>query len=287
MTGGFLSHLASAAVYIERHIKAGLSLDRISSDLYLSKFYLDRAFKAITGQTLMRYIAGRKLAMSLNELLNTSLRVIDIAHEYGFQFEQSYIRAFKREYGITPDGFRKTRCELKVTPAINTDDIKATADNAVLIKPVMTVKPSFFAVGSRCHVDEAAYIDTSYLTDFANDFYDNKRLLIENVINDRVYYGHVLYDWPYVYYTSCVETPEDEPVPEGLTKIHIPENQYWAFKYIGLHNPRKTTFRDFLHIYQAAEQWLPRQAPRAYHFEKIDSDACDENYCELDLYYPI
>jgi AraC family transcriptional regulator len=84
-----------------------------------------------------------------------------------------------------------------------------------------------------------------------------------------------------------VETPEDEPVPEGLTKIHIPENQYWAFKYVGLHNPRKTTFRDFVHIYQAAEQWLPREAPRPYHFEKIDDDACDENYCELDLYYPV
>ena len=79
MTGGFFSHLASAAVYIETHIKADLSLDRISSDLYLSKFYLDRAFKAITGQTLMRYIAGRKLATSPNELLNTRLRVMGYA----------------------------------------------------------------------------------------------------------------------------------------------------------------------------------------------------------------
>ncbi len=288
MAVGILDYIQNTAEYIEKNIKQELSLEKISEEAELSKFYLNRIFSAITGQTLMAYVNSRKLVSSLNELLYTDMRIIDIACEYGFSFENSFIRSFKREFGITPDRFRRTKCELPTTALITSGILSAISEKSLLIKPTMIFKPAFHIIGDQCRVDESAYVATSYLTEFANDFYDNKMPLIGNK-NEQVYYGHCLYVGSgYCDYTAGVETPENESPLEGLTAIRIPANTYWVFKYIGLHSPRKTTFLDFYHIIEASGKWFDiagYQVP-IYHFEKIDDDICTESYCELDLYFP-
>lgn len=40
--------------------------------------------------------------------MQTEKRVLDIAIECGYEHEQTYIRAFKREYGITPGECRQS-----------------------------------------------------------------------------------------------------------------------------------------------------------------------------------
>jgi AraC family transcriptional regulator len=52
-------------------------------------------------------------------LLYTDKNILDIALDYGFDYEQSYIRAFKREFGITPGGLRKNGQMVKITPPFN------------------------------------------------------------------------------------------------------------------------------------------------------------------------
>jgi AraC family transcriptional regulator len=44
------------------------------------------------------------------------MNIVDIAIEYGFDYEQSYIRSFKREFGITPGSLRKNGQIVKTTP---------------------------------------------------------------------------------------------------------------------------------------------------------------------------
>lgn len=48
----------------------------------------------------MEYVQSRKLTSSLNELLSTNMRIIDIGLNYGFDYEQSYIRAFRRNLAL-------------------------------------------------------------------------------------------------------------------------------------------------------------------------------------------
>jgi AraC family transcriptional regulator len=57
----------------------------------------------------MEYVGGRKLAHSLNTLLNTDLHILDIAYNYGFEHELSYIQAFSKEFSCTPEEARKTK----------------------------------------------------------------------------------------------------------------------------------------------------------------------------------
>lgn len=98
---------------IEEGIRDGINVDAIAKQHTLSERHLQRLFKLAFNQSLGFYIRSRKLAASIEDLLNTNLNVLDIALDYGFEHEQSYIRAFKREFGITPGNFRKTRQTIK------------------------------------------------------------------------------------------------------------------------------------------------------------------------------
>jgi len=68
---------------------------------------LQRLFRSAYNQPIGLYIRSFKLTASINDLLNTDSNILDIALGYGFNYEQSYIRAFKRKFGITPGKLRK------------------------------------------------------------------------------------------------------------------------------------------------------------------------------------
>jgi len=286
-----LDYVSNAASYIEKNIKSELCLDTISADLFISKFYLNRIFSAITGQKLMSYVNGRKLMHSLDALLHTENRILDIALEYGFHYEKSYVRAFKREFGMTPGAYRKTKCELKTTPVVNTNNLIAISEKAIIMEPCMIVKPAFFLIGNRCYVDSTAYESTNYVAEFANDFYFNGRQTIDGRVIDESYYGHVRYgENAHNYYTASVEVQSDAQPPEGMVKLEVPASGYWVFRYVGLFAPEKMTFMDFAHIFGHVYKWFETagQEPTfPYHFEKISERFKNRPYCELDLYFPI
>jgi AraC family transcriptional regulator len=92
---------------IEKGVKEGVNLNTLAERYALSERHLRRLFKFTFKQTLADYIRSRKLEASLDDLLKTNSTLFDIALEYGFEYEQSYRRAFKHEFGITPGKYRK------------------------------------------------------------------------------------------------------------------------------------------------------------------------------------
>ena len=100
--------LESVLVEIENGISEGIDANTIAKKNSLSETHLRRLFRFTYSQTITKYIRSKKLKASLDDLLKTDLNVLDIALKYGFEYEQSYIRAFKREYGLTPGCLRKS-----------------------------------------------------------------------------------------------------------------------------------------------------------------------------------
>ena len=90
-------------------VRAGINVGILAKRYSLSYRHIQRIFKTAFKQTLADYIRSRRLVASLDDLLKTDLKLFDIALEYGFGYEQTYIRAFKREYGITPGHLRKSK----------------------------------------------------------------------------------------------------------------------------------------------------------------------------------
>jgi len=111
--------LEGVLAIIEKKLQEGINADPIAGEFDISLRHLQRLFKIVFNKSIGSYIRSRKLAASINDLLNTDMNVLDIALDYGFEYEQSYIRSFKREYGITPGDLRKTGKILKITPPLN------------------------------------------------------------------------------------------------------------------------------------------------------------------------
>ena len=94
---------------IERTLKVDVDTEYLAEKFDLSQTHLRRLFRVAFGQSIGAYIRSRKMAASVDDLLKTNFNILDIAFEYGLDYEQSYIRAFKREYGLTPGDLRKSK----------------------------------------------------------------------------------------------------------------------------------------------------------------------------------
>ena len=113
--------LKNVLIDIEEGIREGINADTLAKKHTLSSIHLQRLFKLTFNQPLGTYIRSRKLTASLESLLGTDSTLINIALDYGFEYEQSYLRSFKREFGVTPGAIRKTGRTVKVTPPLNGD----------------------------------------------------------------------------------------------------------------------------------------------------------------------
>jgi AraC-like DNA-binding protein len=66
-------------------------------------------FWAVTGHSYKEYLVARRLAESLRLLSATETRIIDIALEVGYGSHESYSRAFRERFGLSPRAYRRTR----------------------------------------------------------------------------------------------------------------------------------------------------------------------------------
>ena len=100
--------LENVLVDIEEGIGRGIYSGILAEKHALSEGHLRRLFRSTFKQSLGGYIRSRRLTASINDLLKSNSNILDIALKYGFCYEQSYINAFKREFGMTPGDFRKS-----------------------------------------------------------------------------------------------------------------------------------------------------------------------------------
>lgn len=84
-----------------------LTLQQLARRMGYSEYYISRKFTQTTGMRLRDYLRYRKLAFALKELRDTNRSILDIAVEFGFSSHESFTRAFKEAYGITPSQYRQ------------------------------------------------------------------------------------------------------------------------------------------------------------------------------------
>jgi len=95
--------------YIKQNYKEKLTLDDISSYVYLSKSYLSKIFKDEMKCTITNYINSVRVEKSKQLLADSSLSLADIAYFVGFEDQSYYTKVFKKITGVSPGKYKNIK----------------------------------------------------------------------------------------------------------------------------------------------------------------------------------
>ncbi len=94
-------------VYIEDNYNdPNLGLASIASSLCMTESYISSFFKQSNGTNIHRYIEQKRMSRAVELLKSTSLTTAEIAERVGYCNINTFYKAFKRCYGITPRGYK-------------------------------------------------------------------------------------------------------------------------------------------------------------------------------------
>ena len=99
--------------YVEEHITEPITLRMLAEAANYSPWHAERVFKELTGQTPFEYLRAVRLARAAARLRDTEERIIDVALDFVFGSHEGFTRAFSRQFGVTPQHFRKHRSPIR------------------------------------------------------------------------------------------------------------------------------------------------------------------------------
>jgi AraC family transcriptional regulator len=91
---------------IERNYSRDISLGDIANACGVSKFHLAHAFGQSTGTSVMQFLRGRRLSEAARRLAAGAGSILDLALESGYDSHEAFSRAFKMQFGVTPEAVR-------------------------------------------------------------------------------------------------------------------------------------------------------------------------------------
>ncbi|WP_280738089.1 MULTISPECIES: AraC family transcriptional regulator [unclassified Enterococcus] len=96
--------------YISAHLANPLTLEEMEKVFFVSKYYITREFKKHTGITFHQFVMKKKLLYAkqlLKEYRSSSM----VYSKCGFQTYSHFLKAFKKEFSMTPKEFLRKENE--------------------------------------------------------------------------------------------------------------------------------------------------------------------------------
>jgi AraC family transcriptional regulator len=101
--------LANKALFvIERNLHRDLPLEQIAKYCDVSRFHLAHAFGEATGRSVIEYVRARRLTESAYALAAGANDILGVALDTGYASHEAFSRAFKAQFGKTPEDIRKS-----------------------------------------------------------------------------------------------------------------------------------------------------------------------------------
>jgi len=288
----YLEIIHSAIDYIEEHLTDEISLQDISGEAGLSPYHFHRIFHGITGNTVSEYIRERRLSLASDDLVSSKKRIIEISVEYGFESQESFTRAFKKQFGLTPAKYRTNQ---KHSMLFKKKRLTETGlkhlNGGITMEPKIITKESFKVVG----MEGKTTLKNNKIPGLWHKF---MRVIgeIKNRINNNVAYGicECVSEFDAKNFNEdteftelvCVEVSKFDNIPEGMVGRTLQTQKYAVFTHRGpLTNLRST----YDYIYGT---WLKNsgyEIAEADDFEYYDErfNPVSQEDSEFDIYIPV
>ncbi|MDX1957281.1 MAG: helix-turn-helix domain-containing protein [Leptospiraceae bacterium] len=115
--------------FLEKKLVETIDLNSLAFEANYTQFHFTRFFSEQTGETPINYLRRLRLEKAAFDLKTTDRSVIDIALDSGYDAHESFTRAFKKQFKLSPKEYRnqyhyKNSKEIMEPKFILTDQIK-------------------------------------------------------------------------------------------------------------------------------------------------------------------
>ena len=234
----YLRQIQVGIDYIEANLDFDITLAQVASATGISQWHFQRIFKALTNETLKTYIRSRRLANSLEKLLVTNAKIIDIAVCAGFESQESFTRAFKKTFDMTPNEYRKLGDKsLFLKKAQFDTEYLQHINRNISLEPEIYNQQRLLLVGLKTcfySVDSEKNNIAEKLPPLWSDFL-SRRGEIQNIV-PGVGYGVVRQtkeNTDRLEYFAATEVSRLGVLPENMVSVEIPAATYAKFTHKG------------------------------------------------------
>lgn len=285
------NNIKAAILFIESKLNTPIKTEDVARASGYSLFHFHRIFQAATGYTLKNYIRSRKLTEAARDLINTETKIIYIALDYGFESQESFTRAFKKNFGVTPGKCRKDQVHYS-----SIYKNKLTIDQLILYNKGGEMTPEIKEI-KGLKVIGLRYFGTNSNNEIPSLW--NRFLQqtgeIKNIARKYHYYGicscpeadiagyrgEVKFE-----YVAGALVTELDPIPKGMVARQIPGGKYAVFTHKGPISSIQDTYK---YIYgewaTKEEQTISGTIDFEFYNEKFDPGGSENS--ELYIYIPI
>jgi AraC family transcriptional regulator len=228
----YIACISRTLDFIEENLQETITLESLSEIACFSPYHYHRVFQALVGDSVMEYVRKRRLTRAAELLYYSEVKVIDIAMEVGFQYHESFNRAFKKFYGVSPIQYRTANA--LAGPLLGKASLKKiTVQGGQIMEPKLITKPTFHIIGYELKTKNIDGQNNKDIPEFWQVYLQNK--LYENIpnpLNCKQELG-ICTDFStetgeFVYVIG-MEVREGTAAPEGLVYKTFPEMEYVVF----------------------------------------------------------
>ena len=94
--------------YIHTHLHKALTLEMLAAEMHMSVYHFHRLFKSHLQETLSAYITRQRMERAVMYLQTRDLSLQELSEKMGYDTAQSFSKAFKRYFGVSPVAFGNT-----------------------------------------------------------------------------------------------------------------------------------------------------------------------------------
>jgi YesN/AraC family two-component response regulator len=92
--------------YINSNYKT-VTLSRLAEHFYVSAAYCSRLIKSLAGKNFSALVRDVRNRHARSLLVSSTIKIYDISYLLGYENQETFIRNFKKDYGVSPGRYRQ------------------------------------------------------------------------------------------------------------------------------------------------------------------------------------
>lgn len=287
----YVERIQAAIDFIEERLWQDVNSSDVCCAIGFSEYHFHRVFQGMLGESVAAYMRKRRLSEAAKQLRSSSTAILDIALASQFDSQESFTRAFKKMFGVSPNQFRKNgdTASSYLKKRTNIDMIEHL-QTGIHLEPVYKEFDGALVVGMASGFAEGEHKEIGQLWDRFNV----RQGEIKNV-KPGCAFGICMASHPSVekkerqtfVYMSGLPVSKVESMPDGMISCEIPARKYAVFTHKGSLDTLPHTVN---YIWGT---WVPKNIEAYQHKDAIDFELYDDRFDpktlsgEFDIYIPV